>query len=119
MLTSSLKVCLFGHTSLVAGVRPRSKVVAGVRPRSKVAGDCTLAPDPKPAGPREHKGSETKEHKGACNTRVRGTMCKICVLTLTDTNCRGVEDRNICHFALWNEIIVVPLQKKRQKWVRR
>ena len=36
------------------GARPRSKVdagvVAGVRPRSKVAGDCTLAPDPRPAG---------------------------------------------------------------------
>ena len=25
-------------------------VVAGVRPRSKVAGDCTSAPDPRPAG---------------------------------------------------------------------
>jgi len=25
-------------------------VVAGVRPRSKVASDCTLAPDPRPAG---------------------------------------------------------------------
>ena len=42
---------------VVAGVRPRSKVgcavdagvVAGVRPQSKVAGDCTLAPDPRPA----------------------------------------------------------------------
>ena len=37
-----------------AGVRPQSKVgcavVAGVRPQSKVASDCTLAPDPKPAG---------------------------------------------------------------------
>ena len=41
-----------------AGVRPQSKVgcsvdagvVAGVRPQSKVAGDCTLAPDPWPAG---------------------------------------------------------------------
>ena len=33
-----------------AGVRPQSKVLAGVRPQSKVAGDCTLAPDPKPAG---------------------------------------------------------------------
>ena len=32
-----------------AGVRPQSKVCAGVRPQSKVAGDCTLAPDPKPA----------------------------------------------------------------------
>ena len=32
----------------------RLYVLAGVRPRSKVAGDCTLAPDPKPAGPREH-----------------------------------------------------------------
>ena len=39
---------------LCAGVRPRSKVVAGVvagvRPQSKVASDCTLAPDPRPAG---------------------------------------------------------------------
>ncbi len=42
---------------VVAGVRPQSKVgcavdagvVAGVRPQSKVAGDCTLAPDPRPA----------------------------------------------------------------------
>ena len=25
-------------------------MLAGVRPQSKVAGDCTLAPDPKPAG---------------------------------------------------------------------
>ena len=37
-----------------AGVRPQSKVgcavVAGVRPQSKVASDCTLAPDPWPAG---------------------------------------------------------------------
>ncbi len=40
--------------AVVAGVRPQSKVgcavVAGVRPQSKVASDCTLAPDPKPAG---------------------------------------------------------------------
>ena len=45
---------------VVAGVRPQSKVWcavdagvsavdAGVRPQSKVAGDCTLAPDPRPA----------------------------------------------------------------------
>ena len=41
---------------VVAGVRPQSKVDAGVsavdagvRPQSKVAGDCTLAPDPRPA----------------------------------------------------------------------
>ena len=33
---------------VLAGVRPQSKVVAGVRPQSKVAGDCTLAPDPRP-----------------------------------------------------------------------
>ena len=37
-----------------AGVRPQSKVRcavdAGVRPQSKVASDCTLAPDPRPAG---------------------------------------------------------------------
>ena len=41
---------LYVHT----GVRPQSKVDAGVdagvRPQSKVAGDCTLAPDPRPAG---------------------------------------------------------------------
>jgi len=41
---------LYVHT----GVRPQSKVDAGVdagvRPQSKVAGDCTLAPDPGPAG---------------------------------------------------------------------
>ena len=35
---------------LLAGVRPQSKVDAGVRPQSKVASDCTLAPDPRPAG---------------------------------------------------------------------
>ena len=28
----------------------RLYVLAGVRPQSKVAGDCTLAPDPRPAG---------------------------------------------------------------------
>ena len=42
------------RSKVFAGVRPRSKVgcavVAGVRPQSKVAGDCTLAPDPRPAG---------------------------------------------------------------------
>ena len=41
---------LYVHT----GVRPQSKVDAGVDagvgPQSKVAGDCTLAPDPRPAG---------------------------------------------------------------------
>ena len=41
---------LYVHT----GVRPQSKVDAGVdagvRPQSKVAGDCILAPDPRPAG---------------------------------------------------------------------
>ena len=40
--------------AVVAGVRPQSKVGcavdAGVRPQSKVASDCTLAPDPRPAG---------------------------------------------------------------------
>ena len=42
------------QSKVFAGVRPRSKVgcavVAGVRPQSKVASDCTLAPDPRPAG---------------------------------------------------------------------
>ena len=57
------------RSKVFAGVRPQSKVgcavdagsavvagsagcavVAGVRPQSKVAGDCTLAPDPWPAG---------------------------------------------------------------------
>ena len=42
------------RSKVFAGVRPRSKVgcavVAGVRPQSKVASDCTLAPDPRPAG---------------------------------------------------------------------
>ena len=41
-------------SAVVAGVRPQSKVGcavdAGVRPQSKVASDCTLAPDPWPAG---------------------------------------------------------------------
>ena len=40
----------YNRLYVCAGVRPQSKVCAGVRPRSKVAGDCTLAPDPKPAG---------------------------------------------------------------------
>ena len=44
----------FNRLYVLAGVRPQSKVDAGVdagvRPQSKVAGDCTLAPDPKPAG---------------------------------------------------------------------
>ena len=42
------------RSKVFAGVRPQSKVgcavVAGVRPQSKVASDCTLAPDPRPAG---------------------------------------------------------------------
>ena len=42
------------QSKVFAGVRPRSKVGcavdAGVRPQSKVASDCTLAPDPRPAG---------------------------------------------------------------------
>ena len=46
---------LYVHTGVRhTGVRPQSKVDAGVdagvRPQSKVAGDCTLAPDPRPAG---------------------------------------------------------------------
>ena len=40
----------YNRLYVLAGVRPQSKVVAGVRPQSKVAGDCTLAPDPRPAG---------------------------------------------------------------------
>ena len=36
--------------SMDAGVRRQSKVFTGVRPQSKVASDCTLAPDPRPAG---------------------------------------------------------------------
>ena len=42
------------RSKVFAGVRPQSKVGcavdAGVRPQSKVASDCTLAPDPRPAG---------------------------------------------------------------------
>ena len=42
------------RSKVFAGVRPQSKVGcavdAGVRPQSKVASDCTLAPDPWPAG---------------------------------------------------------------------
>ena len=34
----------------VCGWLEELRVVAGVRPQSKVAGDCTLAPDPRPAG---------------------------------------------------------------------
>ena len=44
----------FNRLYVLAGVRPQSKVDAGVdagvRPQSKVAGDCTLAPDPRPTG---------------------------------------------------------------------
>jgi hypothetical protein len=44
----------FNRLYVLAGVRPQSKVDAGVdaggRRQSKVAGDCALAPDPKPAG---------------------------------------------------------------------
>jgi len=60
---------------LLAGVRPQSKVEcavdAGVRPQSKVASDCTLAPDPRPAGstlapdPRP-AGSTFAPDPGAC-----------------------------------------------------
>ena len=34
----------------VCGWLEELRVLAGVRPQSKVAGDCTLAPDPRPAG---------------------------------------------------------------------
>ena len=34
----------------ICGWLEELRVVAGVRPQSKVAGDCTLAPDPRPAG---------------------------------------------------------------------
>ena len=34
----------------VCGWLEELRVVAGVRPQSKVASDCTLAPDPRPAG---------------------------------------------------------------------
>ncbi len=64
VIENLIRVCgWLEELRVVAGVRPRSKVgcavdaggagsavVAGVRPQSKVAGDCTLAPDPRPAG---------------------------------------------------------------------
>ena len=51
VIENLIRVCEWlEELRVVAGVRPRSKVDAGVRPRSKVAGDCTLAPDPRPAG---------------------------------------------------------------------
>ena len=55
VIENLIRVCgWLEELRVVAGVRPRSKVgcavVAGVRPQSKVASDCTLAPDPKPAG---------------------------------------------------------------------
>ena len=49
-LYSRSEECGVRSDFLLAGVRPQSEVCAGVRPQSKVAGDCTLAPDPKPAG---------------------------------------------------------------------
>ena len=65
VIENLIRVCgWLEELRVVAGVRPRSKVFvgvrpqskvgcavdAGVRPQSKVAGDCTLAPDPRPAG---------------------------------------------------------------------
>ena len=55
VIENLIRVCgWLEELRVVAGVRPRSKVGcavdAGVRPQSKVAGDCTLAPDPRPAG---------------------------------------------------------------------
>ena len=65
VIENLIRVCgWLEELRVVAGVRPRSKVFAGVRPqskvgcavdagvrpRSKVASDCTLAPDPRPAG---------------------------------------------------------------------
>ena len=65
VIENLIRVCgWLEELRVVAGVRPRSKVVAGVRPQSKVgcavdagvrrqskvASDCTLAPDPRPAG---------------------------------------------------------------------
>ena len=48
----SLQSCCDGLGNLRQRERYRIKyvVVAGVRPQSKVASDCTLAPDPRPAG---------------------------------------------------------------------
>ena len=65
VIENLIRVCgWLEELRVVAGVRPRSKVFAGVRPQSKVgcavdagvrpqskvASDCTLAPDPRPAG---------------------------------------------------------------------
>ena len=55
VIENLIRVCgWLEELRVVAGVRPQSKVgcaeVAGVRPQSKVASDCTLAPDPWPAG---------------------------------------------------------------------
>ena len=48
---TDMKVTVFKRKgSMDAGVRRQSKVFTGVRPQSKVASDCTLAPDPRPAG---------------------------------------------------------------------
>ena len=46
-----MKVTVFKRKGTMdAGFRRQSKVFTGVRPQSKVASDCTLAPDPRPAG---------------------------------------------------------------------
>ena len=46
-----MKVTVFKlKGTMDARVRRQSKVFTGVRPQSKVASDCTLAPDPRPAG---------------------------------------------------------------------
>ena len=52
--------------AVVAGVRPRSKVVAGVRPQSKVASDCTLAPDPRPAGSTRLNKKSSENPRNPC-----------------------------------------------------
>ena len=48
---TDMKVTVFKRKGTMdAGFRRQSKVFTGVRPQSKVASDCTLAPDPRPAG---------------------------------------------------------------------
>ena len=46
-------------------------MVAGVRPQSKVAGDCTLAPDPKPADSTLAPGPGAAPELGAAGSAAR------------------------------------------------
>ena len=69
-----MKVTVFKRKGTVdAGVRRQSKVFTGVRPQSKVASDCTLAPDPRPAGSTlvPDPGAANSNHVTGCAVDIR------------------------------------------------